>query len=122
MRAFEATTSYYKTAPSEPRLLIDFTQPWVLGYKFSHPEFDFSSGPTAIDICPSRDVYRHPQRQQTPVQPFKKLHDIYALGVVLLKIGMYNGLNALGEMGDDQMISSPLNAYGRKYLASGNQL
>jgi hypothetical protein len=36
----------------------------------------------------ARDVYRHPERQGRPQKLFKKVHDIYALGVVMLEIGM----------------------------------
>lgn len=65
---------------------LDYRQPWVLGFEFSRPEVDFSAG--RVDICPSRDVYRHPDRQRRPSKPFNKMHDIYALGVVLLEIGV----------------------------------
>ena len=57
----------------------------MLGFEYSRPELDFSAG--FIDICPSRDVYRHPERQGQPQKLFNKIHDIYALGVVLLEIG-----------------------------------
>ena len=40
-----------------------------------------------MDTCPARDVCRHPERQDLPVTTFKKAHDIYALGVILLEIG-----------------------------------
>lgn len=63
----------------------DFSEPWVLGYEFSRPEAYFSQGQS--DRSPLRDVYRHPDRQGRPTQPFNKVHDIYALGVVLLEIG-----------------------------------
>lgn len=38
---------------------------------------------------PNRDIYRHPERQGQPTTPFKKIHDIYSLGVVLLEIGLW---------------------------------
>jgi hypothetical protein len=56
-----------------------------MGFEFSRPEFDFSSG--RPDKDPARNVYRHPQRQGKPNKPFVKIYDIYALGVVLLEIG-----------------------------------
>lgn len=59
----------------------------MLGFEFSRPETYFSAG--LEDKCLARDIYRHPDRQQSPTQPFSKLHDIYALGVVLLEIGAY---------------------------------
>lgn len=36
-----------------------------------------------------RDVYRHPERQGQPQKMFNKIHDIYALGVVLLEVGLW---------------------------------
>ncbi|KAF2147002.1 uncharacterized protein K452DRAFT_354493 [Aplosporella prunicola CBS 121167] len=66
---------------------FDLSKPVVLGYEFSRPELDFSSGFT--DICIERDVYRHPERQGRPGKMFNKIHDIYALGVVLLEIGLW---------------------------------
>lgn len=73
------------TLPSKPESRLDFCSPWVFGFEFSRPELGFSSG--RADRFLARDVYRHPSRQGSPTEPFKKLHDIYALGVVLLEIG-----------------------------------
>ncbi|CAI6337835.1 unnamed protein product [Periconia digitata] len=69
----------------EPRLEV--SQPWVMGFEFSRPEFDFSSGRADDDVA--RNVYRHPERQKQPQKPFTKIHDIYSLGVVLLEIGLW---------------------------------
>ena len=63
----------------------NLTQPWIFGFEFSRPDSFFSAG--FIDTCPDRDVYRHPERQGQPLTTFKKVHDIYALGIVLLEIG-----------------------------------
>lgn len=68
-----------------PGTRLDLSEPWVLGFEFSRPETYFSNGQS--DACPRRDVYRHPDRQQDPSTVFTKIHDIYALGVVLLEIG-----------------------------------
>ncbi|KAL3421517.1 hypothetical protein PVAG01_07961 [Phlyctema vagabunda] len=66
---------------------IDYGEPWVLGFEYSRPEADFSLGIT--DICIERDIYRHPVRQGQPGMMFNKIHDIYALGVVLLELGLW---------------------------------
>lgn len=68
-----------------PGTKLDLSEPWILGFEFSRPETYFSSGHS--DLCLSRDVYRHPDRQKHPTKVFTKIHDIYALGVVLLEIG-----------------------------------
>lgn len=68
-----------------PGTQLDLSEPWILGFEFSRPETYFSEG--RGDMCLSRDVYRHPDRQKHPSKVFNKIHDIYALGVVLLEIG-----------------------------------
>ncbi|KAJ0414706.1 hypothetical protein BJY00DRAFT_305397 [Aspergillus carlsbadensis] len=75
--------------PDDPdsRLDINYSEPWVLGFEFSRPELFFSSGHS--DFEPTRDIYRHPDRQGQPTETFKKIHDIYSLGVVLLEIGLW---------------------------------
>ncbi|KAJ6128463.1 hypothetical protein N7471_009680 [Penicillium samsonianum] len=66
---------------------VNYPEPWVLGFEFSRPEPFFSMG--RADFEPARDIYRHPDRQGQPTEMFKKIHDIYALGVVLLEIGLW---------------------------------
>ncbi|KAK4139782.1 uncharacterized protein C8A04DRAFT_32747 [Dichotomopilus funicola] len=77
--------------------VLDFSEPWVLGFEFSRPETYFSHG--HADTCLTRDVYRHPDRQQRPTQLFSKIHDIYALGVVLLEIGLWQPALSLDKDG-----------------------
>jgi hypothetical protein len=66
---------------------IKYTEPWVLGFMSSRPEPFFSAGQGDFD--PAKDIYRHPERQGQPSAMFRKIHDIYALGVVLLEIGLW---------------------------------
>ena len=75
---------------------VDLKQPWIFGFEFSRPESFFSNG--LVDTCPERDVYRHPARQGLPLTTFKKIHDLYALGVVLLEIGKSFSQSAMHEM------------------------
>ncbi|EJT75451.1 hypothetical protein GGTG_05385 [Gaeumannomyces tritici R3-111a-1] len=82
--------------PTLPSSCIDISEPWVLGFEFSRPELYFSHG--YGDSCLARDIYRHPDRQRNPAQLFNKLHDIYALGVVLLELGLWRpALDLLGR-------------------------
>ncbi|KAK2745079.1 hypothetical protein CKAH01_18296 [Colletotrichum kahawae] len=76
---------------------LDLSEPWLLGFEFSRPEQYFSHG--HADACLSRDIYRHPERQQNPTQIFNKIHDIYALGVVLLEIGLWQPVLTLERSG-----------------------
>ncbi|RAL13534.1 uncharacterized protein BO97DRAFT_388770 [Aspergillus homomorphus CBS 101889] len=43
------------------------------------------------------NLYRHPDRQGRPTRQFQRRHDIYALGVVLLEIGLWVTLSRLME-------------------------
>ncbi|KAF2848105.1 hypothetical protein T440DRAFT_429324 [Plenodomus tracheiphilus IPT5] len=83
---------------------LDFSQPWVMGFEFSRPELDFSSGRSDNDVA--RNVYRHPERQKHPQKPFAKIHDIYALGVVLLEIGLWRPVLSL-EKDSFKRVSDP---------------
>ena len=76
---------------------VDFSEPWVLGFEYSRPELDFSAGFGDINV--NRDVYRHPERQGQPQKMFNKIHDIYALGVVLLEIGLWEPAITLEKNG-----------------------
>ncbi|KAH6898223.1 hypothetical protein B0T10DRAFT_555557 [Thelonectria olida] len=110
----EATAS-----PAETRL--DLTKPWVLGFEFSRPEMYFSHGHGDYDAA--RDVYRHPRRQQNPTEPFNKLHDVYALGVVLLEIGLWQPAMSLERHGfssvnDPEAIQNYLIKVAEKKLSS----
>ncbi|KAI1771326.1 hypothetical protein F4818DRAFT_429798 [Hypoxylon cercidicola] len=100
---------------------LDFSEPWVMGYEFSRPEAYFSQGQS--DRSPLRDVYRHPDRQGRPTQPFNKIHDIYALGVVLLEIGLWQQATSFEKSGfanvrDPQAIKKQLLRHVEKRLAS----
>ncbi|OCK87100.1 uncharacterized protein K441DRAFT_671229 [Cenococcum geophilum 1.58] len=83
--------------PTPPDNRLDLSEPWVLGFEFSRPEMYFSHG--HADTCLTRDIYRHPDRQRNPTQIFSKVHDIYALGVVLLEIGLWQPALSLEKSG-----------------------
>lgn len=66
---------------------IDFAQPFLFGFDFARPDSDPSLGRATDD--PAFDVYRHPARQGPARKGHRKIHDYYALGVVLLEIGLW---------------------------------
>ncbi|PGH11095.1 hypothetical protein AJ80_07283 [Polytolypa hystricis UAMH7299] len=82
--------------PIEREERVNYSEPWVFGFEFSRPEGFFSHGLT--DVCLERDVYRHPDRQGRPNVLFSKVHDIYALGVVLLEIGLWEPWDKLQKV------------------------
>ena len=65
----------------------EFSKPFLGGFRYSRRETDISDGLEVEDI--ERNVYRHPSRQGIPLQRHDALHDIYAYGVCLLEIGLW---------------------------------
>ncbi|KAL2827723.1 hypothetical protein BDW59DRAFT_143750 [Aspergillus cavernicola] len=49
----------------------------------------------AADFEAEPNLYRHPDRQGKPTRQFQRRHDIYALGVVLLEVGLWATLSRL---------------------------
>ncbi|KAH8777026.1 hypothetical protein F5882DRAFT_503016 [Hyaloscypha sp. PMI_1271] len=100
---------------------IEYTEPWVLGFEFSRPDIFVSTG--VSDYCPSRDLYRHPERQGEPDKAFTKKHDIYALGVVLLEIGLWEPAltferNNFAYVRDPYAVQKQLMKYAERRLES----
>jgi hypothetical protein len=78
--------------------VLDYSQPWVLGFEFSRPDADCSA--TSRDyFCKEQEIYKHPERQGLYHKRFTKLHDIYALGIVLLEIGIWETALKMGGDG-----------------------
>lgn len=66
---------------------INYSTPYLVGFEFSRVESERST--TERDDILDRDIYRHPDRQGQPEDRFMVLHDLYALGVTLLEIGIW---------------------------------
>jgi len=60
--------------------------PYLKGFEFSRPALGRSDGLSTFDMM--SNLYRHPERQGKPTANFSKEHDLYALGVVLLEVGI----------------------------------
>ncbi|RPB03776.1 hypothetical protein L873DRAFT_99073 [Choiromyces venosus 120613-1] len=67
---------------------LDFDSPYLCGFEYSRPGREESN-----EIVKSKgvhwDLYRHPARQGLPTEAFEKIHDIYAFGVLLLELGLW---------------------------------
>ena len=75
---------------------IRYCEPWLFGYGNSRP--DTSLSVDMYDENPIRNLYRHPDRWGLlPVASFRKVHDIYSLGVVLLEIAFWKPVADLVE-------------------------
>ncbi|KAJ5747078.1 uncharacterized protein N7511_008774 [Penicillium nucicola] len=71
------------SAPTPDKKIVSYLSDW--GYARSVQQgTDMRS-----DFEVEPNFYRHPTRQGRPTQQFSRLHDIYALGVVLLEIGLW---------------------------------
>ncbi|KAF2637533.1 hypothetical protein P280DRAFT_108366 [Massarina eburnea CBS 473.64] len=86
-----------EASSNRTEILLDCAQPWVMGFESSRPEVDFSAG--IADFCPERNVYRHLERQGEPSKLFNKAYETYALGVVLLEIGLWQSSVTLDKEG-----------------------
>ena len=67
--------------------IVEYSKPYLVGFEFSRDERDRST--TEHDDILVRNIYRHPDRHGPPEERFTVLHDIYALGVTLLEIGLW---------------------------------
>ncbi|KAL7792473.1 hypothetical protein V8C37DRAFT_124966 [Trichoderma ceciliae] len=74
----------------KPRLLA-FLGDW--GYSRRIDGFTDMS----VDFDIEANLYRHPERQGKPKRQFSRIHDMYALGVVLLEIGLWRTVSQLFE-------------------------
>lgn len=79
---------------------ISYDEPYLIGFEFSRMGNDRST--TDHDDLLERNIYRHPDRQGPPneSQRFTVLHDIYALGVVLLEIGLWRAVIGFDDYED----------------------
>jgi hypothetical protein len=60
---------------------------------YARPVKDATEMRSDFEIEPN--LYRHPDRQGAPTRQFSRSHDIYALGVVLLEIGLWKTISRL---------------------------
>lgn len=77
----------HNTASSDQSkdVIQNYTQ-YLKGFEFSRSETRKSSGRANFD--PDKNLYRHLERQNVPDTRSIKIHDLYAVGVVLLEIGL----------------------------------
>lgn len=61
--------------------------PFLVDFEFARPVGDQTSCNFDPDL--ERDICRHPEHQGLPCESFDYEHDVYALGVVLLELGLW---------------------------------
>jgi serine/threonine protein kinase len=64
-----------------------YADPFLVDFEFARPQT--AETQYTFDNNLERNLYRHPDRQGAPTVSFRKMHDIYSLGVVLLEIGLW---------------------------------
>ena len=72
---------------------IDFSKPYLCGFEYTRQSYRISAVKSKQDFY--FDVYRHPTRQGLPTIRHHPEHDLYALGVVLLDIGLWHPVEML---------------------------
>lgn len=93
---------------------------WFLyGFEYARPVDSATS--LKSDSNFERNVYRHPHRWGVPTDAFAPVHDLYALGVVLLELGMWRRATTLvhhdaSRIADPFGITNSLAARARKHL------
>ena len=80
--------------------------PILKGFEFARSEQASSSNEYQADL--ESNLYRHHTRQGLPTEYFRKDHDIYAIGVVLLEIGCWKTMHS----SFDSMIKKAKNGEG----------
>ncbi|KAK0507479.1 hypothetical protein JMJ35_010002 [Cladonia borealis] len=76
---------------------IDISSPFLTGFDFSREVTDRAFSENSIGLA--NDLYRHPDHDAG--SEFQKSYDIYALGLVLLQIGLWESLETLGGVEKD---------------------
>lgn len=66
---------------------LNFKNPYLVNFEYARTLDTMTKWDVDEDV--ERNLYRHPDRQNTPRKSFNKIHDLYALGVVLLEIGFW---------------------------------
>lgn len=80
----------FPSSPSPNVQAFNFLKPFLVGFEFSRSAEDRSS--TEQDDVLERNLYRHPDRWGPPEENFTMIHDVYALGAVLLEVGLWRPL------------------------------
>ncbi|EXJ70125.1 uncharacterized protein A1O5_07198 [Cladophialophora psammophila CBS 110553] len=67
----------------------------ICGFEYSRPSQPGVGSLRYADSSIARNVYRHPERWGKPAKYFMPQHDFYALGVILLEIGLWESVFSL---------------------------
>jgi hypothetical protein len=89
---------FFPTSPYATPADLDTSRPFLTGFDFSRPDLPNANSLEAPKDRTSND-YRHPslwpKGDSAPSIRYRKRHDIYALGVVLLEVGTWKLVRSL---------------------------
>jgi hypothetical protein len=93
---------------------------WYL-YGFEYARHMDTKSSLGADGDLHNNTYRHPERLGAPSKNFDPIHDIYALGVVLLELGTWHRATEIARLRgttamDGQRLRNRLIAYAEKHL------
>ncbi|KAL1637769.1 hypothetical protein SLS56_000324 [Neofusicoccum ribis] len=73
---------------------IDFSSPFLSGFAYARPaqNDDMTVKPPENSFL---DLYRHPLVLRDRDRPFKKFHDLYSLGIILIEIANWRPINRI---------------------------
>ena len=80
------SVAFFRFLDTDP----DYSKPYLLN--FAHARLELGKT-DRLQLDVDEDIYRHPKRQGQPSASFSRIHDIYALGVLLLEIGLWKTAN-----------------------------
>ncbi|KAL1637768.1 hypothetical protein SLS56_000323 [Neofusicoccum ribis] len=72
---------------------VDYSSPYLVNFEYSRAASAATAWTSDEDVM--KNLYRHPDRQRPPQRSFNQIHDLYALGIVLLEIGTWSPISAI---------------------------
>ena len=83
-----------------------YDEPFLVNFEYSRPADQKTT--FTWDQDDEKNIYRHPNRQGPPMRSFDKIHDAYALGVVLLEIGLWRTASGIRDAAKKAQLSGKM--------------
>ncbi|OCK73273.1 hypothetical protein K432DRAFT_387478, partial [Lepidopterella palustris CBS 459.81] len=83
---------FFNSEPLDTLKECSFQDPNIFGFEYARPLQNLADSAMETDLNIERNVYRHPDRWGKPHEHFEKKHDLYALGVILLEVGLWESV------------------------------
>jgi serine/threonine protein kinase len=83
---------------------FDLSKPLLFGFEYSRAGDDKTS--LAEDFSQVNNYYRIPERWGRPEARFKKSHDVYSLGVVLLEVAIWKDIKSILNFPETEQLTA----------------